>query len=241
MAPPRSPAIWTSANTLTWIGTRSSCVGMTTGSRALTTASAMSRRSPFTSWGRTSGGTKTNTRWLAPSTRSFTCIAGETPIATAVTAGFHGTKPGSSSQPDKYAYDPDMPVPSVGGNNCCGTPTPSGPRDQKEVESRHDVLVYTSDFLEEEVEVTGPVRVVRYASSDAVDTDFVAKLVDVYPDGKAYNMAEGILRARYWQGLDKPELDPPPSIRSDDPRHHLSGAPGPPLGGVEPVCGSCLY
>ncbi len=121
-------------------------------------------------------------------------------------------KPGSSSQPDKYAYDPDMPVPSVGGNNCCGTPTPSGPRDQKEVESRHDVLVYTSDFLEEEIEVTGPVKVVLYASSDAVDTDFVAKLVDVYPDGKAYNMAEGILRARYWQGLDKPELLEPGKV-----------------------------
>jgi len=78
-----------------------------------------------------------------------------------------------------------MPVPSVGGNNCCGTPTPAGPRDQKAVESRNDVLVYTSDVMEEEIEVTGPVKVVLYAASDALDTDFVAKLVDVHPDGKA--------------------------------------------------------
>jgi putative CocE/NonD family hydrolase len=114
--------------------------------------------------------------------------------------------PPADSPSDGYTYDPDMPVPSVGGNNCCGTPTPAGPRDQKLVESRHDVLVYTSEILEEEVEVTGPVKVVLYASSDVTDTDFVAKLVDVYPDGKAYNMAEGMLRARYRGGPGKPKL-----------------------------------
>ena len=118
----------------------------------------------------------------------------------------------ADASPDHYTYDPDMPVPTVGGNNCCGTPTRSGPRDQKEVESRNDVLVYTSDFLEEEIEVTGPVKVVLYASTDAVDTDFVAKLVDVYPDGKAYNMAEGLLRARYREGLSKPALLEPGKV-----------------------------
>ena len=122
------------------------------------------------------------------------------------------SKPSSDSKPDHYTYDPDMPVPSVGGNNCCGTPTLSGPRDQKEVESRNDVLVYTSDFLEEEIEVTGPVKVVLYASSDALDTDFTAKLVDIYPDGKAYNMAEGILRARYREGLSNPMLLEPGKV-----------------------------
>ena len=121
-------------------------------------------------------------------------------------------KPSSSSKPDHYIYDPDMPVPSVGGNNCCGTPTLSGPRDQKEIESRNDVLVYTSDFLKEEIEVTGPVKVVLYASSDALDTDFTAKLVDIYPDGKAYNMAEGILRARYREGLSNPMLLEPGKV-----------------------------
>jgi hypothetical protein len=117
--------------------------------------------------------------------------------------------PAGDQKPDQYRYDPDDPAPSVDGNNCCGTPTPAGPREQRPVESRNDVLVYTSDFLEKGVEVTGPVKVVLYASSDCVDTDFVAKLVDVYPDGKAYNMAEGILRARYRESLSKPRpLEP---------------------------------
>ncbi|HUG80166.1 MAG TPA: CocE/NonD family hydrolase [Bryobacterales bacterium] len=121
-------------------------------------------------------------------------------------------KPVSNESADKYAYDPDAPVPSVGGNNCCGTPTPAGPQEQNEVESRQDVLVYTTDFIEEPVRIAGPVKVVLYASSDAVDTDFVAKLVDVYPDGKAYNMAEGIMRARYHNSLEKPELLEPGKI-----------------------------
>ena len=120
--------------------------------------------------------------------------------------------PPADSKPDRYLYNPDNPVPSLGGNNCCGTPTLTGPREQHAAESRNDVLVYTSDFLEEEVEITGPVKVVLYASTDAVDTDFVAKLVDVYPDGKAYNMAEGIIRARYREGLDQPKLLEPGRI-----------------------------
>jgi putative CocE/NonD family hydrolase len=107
---------------------------------------------------------------------------------------------------DRYRYDPDNPVPSLGGNNCCGTPTPAGPRDQRTVETRSDVLVYTSDFLTEPVEVTGPVKVVLYASSDARDTDFVAKLVDVFPDGRAISVAEGIVRARYREGTQKGSL-----------------------------------
>jgi putative CocE/NonD family hydrolase len=114
-------------------------------------------------------------------------------------------KPAGASPPDRFRYDPDDPVPSLGGNNCCGTPTPAGPMDQREVESRRDVLVYDSDLLSGELEVTGPVKVVLFASSDAVDTDFVAKLVDVHPDGSSYNMAEGILRARYRESLSQPK------------------------------------
>ena len=113
-------------------------------------------------------------------------------------------KPAGPSAPDRFRYDPDDPVPTLGGNNCCGTPTPAGPMDQRSLESRRDVLLYTSDVLREELEATGPVKVVLYASSDAVDTDFVAKLVDVYPDGSSYNMAEGIVRARYRDGLAQP-------------------------------------
>jgi putative CocE/NonD family hydrolase len=113
-------------------------------------------------------------------------------------------KPAGASPPDRFRYDPDDPVPSLGGNNCCGTPTPAGPMDQRPIEGRRDVLLYTSEVLQDEVEVTGPVKVVLFAASDAIDTDFVAKLVDVYPDGSSYNMAEGILRARYRDSLSRP-------------------------------------
>ena len=113
-------------------------------------------------------------------------------------------KPSAPSASDRFRYDPNDPVPSVGGNNCCGTPTPAGPRDQRTIEARQDVLIYTSDVLQEEIEVTGPVKVVLHASSDAVDTDFVARLVDVHPDGTTYNRAEGMLRARYRESLSRP-------------------------------------
>ena len=114
-------------------------------------------------------------------------------------------KPAGASPQDRFRYDPADPVPSLGGNNCCGTPTPAGPMDQRPIEGRRDVLVYDSDILSEELEATGPVKVVLFASSDAVDTDFVAKLADVHPDGSSYNMAEGILRARYRESLSRPK------------------------------------
>jgi putative CocE/NonD family hydrolase len=114
--------------------------------------------------------------------------------------------PGETSSPDRYSYDPERPVPSTGGNNCCGTPTRSGPRDQRPIESRADVLVYTSEPLSRELEITGPVKVALYASSDAPDTDFVAKLIDVFPDGRAINMCEGITRARYRESAARPKL-----------------------------------
>ncbi|MFN0102874.1 MAG: CocE/NonD family hydrolase [Bryobacteraceae bacterium] len=116
------------------------------------------------------------------------------------------TEPAADAKPAAYRYDPDNPVPSLGGNNCCGTPTPAGPRDQRPLDSRGDILHYTSDFLTEPLEVTGPVKLVLHAASDSPDTDFVAKLIDVYPDGRALNMAEGILRARFRDGADKPQL-----------------------------------
>ncbi|MBK9171230.1 MAG: CocE/NonD family hydrolase [Bryobacterales bacterium] len=120
--------------------------------------------------------------------------------------------PTADSKPDKYRYDPDNPVPSHGGNNCCGAPTVAGPVDQTPIEARGDVLVYTSQFLEDEVEIAGPVKLVLHASSDAPDTDFVAKLIDVYPDGRSFNMAEGIVRARYREGLDRPKLLTPGQV-----------------------------
>ena len=122
------------------------------------------------------------------------------------------TKPAGASPSDRFRYDPNDPVPSVGGNNCCGTPTAAGPQDQRPIEGRRDVLIYTTDVLQEEIEVTGPVKVVLYAASDATDTDFVAKLVDVHPDGSSYNMAEGIVRARYRESLTSPKLLTPGEV-----------------------------
>ena len=99
---------------------------------------------------------------------------------------------------DHFTYDPANPVPTVGGPLCCdGDHLPGGPRDQKAVEARPDVLVYSTLPLGKDLEVTGPVSLELYASSAAVDTDFTAKLVDVLPDGRAINISEGILRASY--------------------------------------------
>jgi hypothetical protein len=107
------------------------------------------------------------------------------------------TEPPGDEHPDTYTYDPRSPVPTRGGGLCCLDQVRGGAYDQREIEDRQDVLVYTSDPLDEPVEVTGPVRVVLYASSSAVDTDFTAKLVDVSPCGFARNLADGIIRARY--------------------------------------------
>ncbi len=106
---------------------------------------------------------------------------------------------------DEFVYDPENPVPTVGGTLCCvgKLPVYPGAQDQSEVEQREDVLVYTSPPLREGVDVTGPIRVVLHVSSSAPDTDFVAKLVDVYPDGRAFNIQEGVIRARYRDGLEK--------------------------------------
>ena len=115
------------------------------------------------------------------------------------------TAPPAAEPSDRFVYDPATPVPSRGGPVCCtGTPdAPEGSFDQSEVELRSDVLVYTTAALERGVEVTGPLQLVLYVSSDQLDTDFTGKLVDVYPDGKAYNVQEGILRGRYRDGFGK--------------------------------------
>jgi uncharacterized protein len=109
-------------------------------------------------------------------------------------------------QSDHYSYDPTDPVATLGGNNCCGTPTIAGPKDQRPVEQRKDVLVYTSEPLKEPLAIAGPVRMKLFASTDGPDTDWMIKLVDVHPNGFAMNIAEGMLRARFRQGIDKMEL-----------------------------------
>ena len=101
-------------------------------------------------------------------------------------------------QPDVYAYNPLDPVPTRGGGLCCDPAfMVSGAYDQRPIEARPDVLVYSTPVLEQDTEVTGPISVTLYASSSAVDTDFTAKLVDVEPCGCARNLTDGIIRARY--------------------------------------------
>mgnify|MGYP001272984029 CR=1 FL=1 len=112
-------------------------------------------------------------------------------------------KPGDES-PDVYVYHPSIAVPALGGRSgAVPDLTPMGPRNQLPVEVRNDVLVYTTAPLAEELAVVGEVSLELYAATSAEDTDFVAKLVDVYPDGRAYNVAEGIVRASYRDGLAK--------------------------------------
>jgi uncharacterized protein len=113
-------------------------------------------------------------------------------------------KPAQGPDPDHFTYDPRKPVPTLGGAICCSaTIFPWGPIDQRPVEKRRDVLVYTSAALTRELEVTGSVRVILYASTSAPDTDFTAKLVDLFPSGEARNLCDGILRMRYREGLDR--------------------------------------
>jgi putative CocE/NonD family hydrolase len=104
--------------------------------------------------------------------------------------------------PDTFAYDPRTPVPTFGGMLSGGSGA-TGSFDQSAVEMRQDVLVYTTPPLERGVEVTGPLQVVLYVSSSAKDTDFTGKLLDVYPDGRAFLLYEGVLRMRYREGLDR--------------------------------------
>ncbi len=110
---------------------------------------------------------------------------------------------------DSYVYDPSDPIPTVGGSNMTVTP---GAFDQRKVGRRDDVLVFTSAPLEADLEVTGPITVTLYAASSATDTDFTAKLIDVYPDGRAYNLQDGIIRARYRASSTEPTLIEPGTI-----------------------------
>ena len=120
----------------------------------------------------------------------------------------------AASEPaDQYEYDPRSPVPTVGGPLCCDPiHLAAGPRDQRAAEARDDVLIYSTPVMAQDMEVTGPVSLTIYAKSSAVDTDFTAKLVDVWPNGFAQNLTEGILRVRYRNSPEKPELINPGEI-----------------------------
>ena len=118
-----------------------------------------------------------------------------------------------SETPDQFVYDPGNPAPTIGGPLCCDSShLAPGPHDQRPVEARSDVLVYSTAPLDRDVEVTGPISLELYAKSSAVDTDFTGKLVDVWPNGVAQNLTEGIIRARYRDSQERPELMNPGQI-----------------------------
>jgi uncharacterized protein len=119
--------------------------------------------------------------------------------------GTLSAQPPAADSSDKFEYDPMNPVPSYGGNVCCtGNAVTGGAFDQRKMEERQDILVYTSEPLKEGTEVSGPIDVTLYVSSDAKDTDVTVKVIDVAPDGAAYNLDETIQRLRYRNGYDKP-------------------------------------
>ncbi len=114
------------------------------------------------------------------------------------------TKVPPADKPDTFTYDPMNPVKSHGGNVCCtGNAVQGGAFDQSEMELRNDILVYTSEPLKDGIEVSGFIESTIYLSSDVKDTDITIKLIDVHPDGKAYNLDETIQRVRYREGYDK--------------------------------------
>ncbi|MHB9132553.1 MAG: CocE/NonD family hydrolase [Armatimonadota bacterium] len=128
--------------------------------------------------------------------------------------------PQGNAAPDRYTYDPEHPAPTLGGNHSVGPYNPGlyehakpGPYDQRPNESRPDVLTFTSDPLPRDTEITGPIVLKLYAASSAPDTDFVAKLIDVYPDGRAMNLTEGVIRARFREDVwGEPKLMQPEDI-----------------------------
>ena len=106
---------------------------------------------------------------------------------------------------DQYRYDPRNPVPTFGGHGCCGAGVaPTGALDQRSTQQRHDILVYTTEALTEDTEVTGAPEVRLFFSTDVPDTDFFATLSDVHPDGRAIEITEGAIRARFRDSQERP-------------------------------------
>ncbi len=148
------------------------------------------------------------TRYYLRSTKPANGLEGGGTLSTAA--------PGEE-KPDQYVYDPNDAVPTIGGPLCCeALPSGIGPEDQRPAEARGDVLVFSTPAFTQNTEVTGPISLDLYVSSSAVDTDFTGKLVDVWPNGFAQNLTEGILRLRYRNSQEKPELGNPGEV------YHLS-------------------
>lgn len=133
----------------------------------------------------------------------------DAPANTRHGAGTLSTVPPGEEPADSYIYNPDDPAPTRGGNTLI---IPQGVADQGPVEDRQDVLVYTSEPLERDLEITGPIKVQLFAATTAVDTDFTAKLVDVRPNGYAQNLQDGIIRTRYRTSASQPSLIKPGQV-----------------------------
>jgi putative CocE/NonD family hydrolase len=145
-----------------------------------------------------------STRYFLHSATAANGLAGAGTLSTSVPA---------EEKPDQYVYDPADATPTIGGPLCCDPlPTGIGPQDQRPAEARPDVLVYTTPAFAKDTEITGPVSLDLYVSSSAVDTDFTGKLVDVWPDGFAQNLTEGILRMRYRNSQERVELANPGEV-----------------------------
>jgi hypothetical protein len=129
----------------------------------------------------------------------------------------------ASEQPDRYRYDPEHPVPTAGGRFVGG-----GVQDQLPNQARQDVLVYTAEAVQSPLEITGPVEVSLCAATDGPDTDFVAVLSDVHPDGFVQNLVEGVVRGRFRDAFDDPRPMEPGAVY----RLHI------PLGNISHVVGS---
>jgi putative CocE/NonD family hydrolase len=151
---------------------------------------------------------QTSDTWPPQGSRTITMYLSSAGKANSLTGdGALNTSPPGGDAPDNFVYDPMDPVPSYGGNVCCtGNAVQGGAFDQRKMEARPDILVYSSEPLKEGMEVSGPIEATLYVSSDAKDTDFTVKLIDVEADGKAYNLDETIQRVRYREGYDKPPV-----------------------------------
>jgi len=150
-------------------------------------------------------------RWYLHSDGAANTLLGDGTLAPLAPAG---------EPPDRYVYHPEVPVPTRGGGTCCSPHiVPWGAYDQRDVEMRGDVLCYTSAPLEADLEVTGPVVVTLFAATDAPDTDWTAKLVDVSPSGYAMNLCDSVVRARYRASL----TDPQPVTPGDVQEYTIAG------------------
>ena len=151
---------------------------------------------------------QTSETWPPAGSEAMTLYLSSAGRANSLTGdGTLTTTPPAADKPDSFTYDPMNPVTSYGGNACCmGTAVTPGAFDQRKMEAREDILVYTSEPFKEGTEVSGPITPTLYVSSDAKDTDFTVKVIDVYPDGRAFNLDESIQRLRYREGYDRPPV-----------------------------------